>query len=46
MVAVPIARQLGAGKVIVTDRNVQELEALRSLGADVAIPLDLYPENP
>lgn len=44
-VAVQVAKQLGAGKVIVTGRNVQELEALRSFGADVVIPLDLRPEN-
>ena len=44
-VAVQVAKQLGAGKVIVTGRNVQQLEALRSLGADVIIPFDLRPEN-
>lgn len=45
-VAVQVAKQLGAGKVIVTGRNAQELEALRSLGADVVIAFDLRPENP
>jgi len=45
IVAVQVAKQLGAGKVIVTGRNVQELEALRSLGADVVVPFDLRPEN-
>ena len=45
-VAVQIAKQLGAGKVIVTGRNAQELEALRPLGADVVIPFDLRPESP
>ncbi len=45
IVAVQVAKQLGAGKVIVTGRNAQELEALRSLGADVVIPFDLRPEN-
>jgi len=45
-VAIQIAKQLGAGKVIVTSRNAQELEALRLLGADVVIPFDLRPENP
>jgi len=44
-VAVQIAKQLGAGKVIVTGRNAQELEALRPLGADVVIPFDLGPES-
>lgn len=45
LVAVQVAKQLGARKVIVTGRNVQELEALRSLGADVVIPFDLCSEN-
>jgi NADPH:quinone reductase-like Zn-dependent oxidoreductase len=44
-VAVQVAKQLGAGKVIVTGRNAQELETLRALGADVVIPFDLRPEN-
>jgi NADPH:quinone reductase-like Zn-dependent oxidoreductase len=46
LVAVQVAKQLGARKVIVTGRNAQELEALRPLGADVVIPFDLRPENP
>jgi NADPH:quinone reductase-like Zn-dependent oxidoreductase len=45
-VAVQVAKQLGARKVIVTGRNAQELETLRSLGADVVILFDLRPENP
>lgn len=45
VVAVQVAKQLGAGKVIVTGRNTQELERLHSLGADVSIPFDLRPEN-
>jgi NADPH:quinone reductase-like Zn-dependent oxidoreductase len=45
IVAVQVAKQLGARKVIVTGRNIQELEALRSLGADAVIPFDLRPEN-
>ena len=45
-VAVQVARHLGAKKIIVTGRNPEELEALRSLGADVVIPFDLRPENP
>jgi NADPH:quinone reductase-like Zn-dependent oxidoreductase len=44
-VAVQVAKALGAAKVIVTGRNAHELEALRSLGADVVIPFDLRPEN-
>jgi len=46
VVAVQVAKQIGAGKVIVTGRNAQELETLRSLGADVVIPFDLRRENP
>jgi NADPH:quinone reductase-like Zn-dependent oxidoreductase len=46
LVAVQVAKQLGAGEVIVTGRNAQELEALRPLGADVVIPFDLRPDNP
>jgi len=45
IVAVQVAKQLGAGKVIVTGRNARALETLRSLGADVVVPFDLRPEN-
>jgi NADPH:quinone reductase-like Zn-dependent oxidoreductase len=45
IVAVQVAKQLGAGKVIVTGRNTQELETLRPLGADIVVPFDLRPEN-
>jgi NADPH:quinone reductase-like Zn-dependent oxidoreductase len=44
-VAVQLAKQLGARKVIVTGRNAPELETLHSLGADVVIPFDLRTEN-
>lgn len=44
--AVQVAKQLGATKVIVTGRNANELETLRPLGADVVIPFDLSAENP
>ena len=37
--AVQLAKHLGAGKIIVTGRNVHALEALKPLGADVAIQL-------
>jgi NADPH:quinone reductase-like Zn-dependent oxidoreductase len=37
--AVQIAKYLGAGKVVATGRNVEALEALTALGADVTIPL-------
>ena len=46
--AVQLAKHLGAGKVIVTGRNAAVLQALQTLGADVAIPLsmvDLAGEN-
>lgn len=46
VVAVQVAKRLGARKVIVTGRNAKELETLRSLGADVVIPFDLRPEAP
>lgn len=45
-VAVQVAKHLGAGKVIVTGRNAEELNALRPLGADVVIPFDLRPDHP
>jgi NADPH:quinone reductase-like Zn-dependent oxidoreductase len=37
--AVQIAKYMGAGKVVATGRNVQALEALTALGADVTIPV-------
>jgi NADPH:quinone reductase-like Zn-dependent oxidoreductase len=42
--AVQIARQLGAGRVIATGRNLQALQKLRDLGADATIPLN-QPED-
>lgn len=45
-VAVQVAKQLGAGRVIVTGRNARELETLCSLGADTVIPFDFRAENP
>ena len=39
-VAVQIAKYLGAKKVVATGRNREALHALRSMGADVLIPLD------
>jgi NADPH:quinone reductase-like Zn-dependent oxidoreductase len=38
--AVQIAKILGAGRVIAAGRNPQQLEAAKSLGADVAIQLE------
>lgn len=46
ILAVQIAKHLGAKKIIVTGRNVKELDALRSLGADIVIPFDLSPSHP
>lgn len=43
--AVQIAMHLGAGKIIVTGRNGEVLEQLRSLGADVTISLTQSPED-
>jgi NADPH:quinone reductase-like Zn-dependent oxidoreductase len=45
LVAVQVAKQLGARKVIVTGRNAEDLEALRPLGADVVINFDFHPHN-
>lgn len=42
--AVFLAKHLGAGRVIATGRNVQELEALKSVGADVVVPFQLEPD--
>lgn len=41
MVAVQIAKYYGASKVIVTGRNEERLENLKTLGADVIIPLKM-----
>jgi NADPH:quinone reductase-like Zn-dependent oxidoreductase len=37
--AVQIARHFGAGKVIATGRNIQALQEIEALGADVTVPL-------
>jgi NADPH:quinone reductase-like Zn-dependent oxidoreductase len=42
--AVQIAKQLGAGRVIATGRNLQALQKLRDLGADATIQLN-QPED-
>jgi NADPH:quinone reductase-like Zn-dependent oxidoreductase len=39
--AVQLAKYLGAGKVIATARNVEELEEVNKLGADIVIPFTL-----
>jgi NADPH:quinone reductase-like Zn-dependent oxidoreductase len=44
--AVQLAKHLGAGKVIATGRNVEELEEVKKLGADVVIPFTLGTLHP
>jgi NADPH:quinone reductase-like Zn-dependent oxidoreductase len=44
--AVQLAKYLGAGKVIATGRNPQELEEVKKLGADIVIPFTLGAQNP
>jgi len=44
--AVQLAKYLGAAKVIATGRNEAELEEVRALGADVAIPFTLGALHP
>ncbi len=39
--AVQLAKHLGAGKVIATGRNEEELEEIKKLGADIVIPFTL-----
>ena len=39
--AVQLAKHLGAGKVIATARNAEELEEVKKLGADIVIPFTL-----
>ncbi len=44
--AVQLAKHLGAGKVIATGRNAEELEEVKNLGADIAIPFALGALHP
>jgi NADPH:quinone reductase-like Zn-dependent oxidoreductase len=44
--AVQLAKHLGAGKVIATGRNAEELEELKALGADIVIPFTLGTLHP
>jgi NADPH:quinone reductase-like Zn-dependent oxidoreductase len=39
--AVQLAKYLGAGKIIATGRNAEELEDVKALGADIMIPFTL-----
>jgi NADPH:quinone reductase-like Zn-dependent oxidoreductase len=43
--AVQIAKLLGAKKVIATGRNLEVLESLKTLGADVTVPLTQSPDE-
>ena len=45
-IAVQLAKYLGAGKVIATGRNVEGLEEVKALGADVVIPFALGALHP
>ena len=45
-VAVQLAKYLGAAKVIATGRNATELDELKAIGADVAIPFALDTDHP
>ena len=45
-IAVQLAKHLGAAKVIATGRNVEELEEVKQLGADVVIPFTLDVPHP
>jgi NADPH:quinone reductase-like Zn-dependent oxidoreductase len=44
--AVQLAKYLGAGKVIASGRNAEELEEVKTLGADVVIPFALGALHP
>jgi NADPH:quinone reductase-like Zn-dependent oxidoreductase len=45
-VAVQLARYLGAGKIIATGRNAEDLEEVKKIGADIAIPFTLGALHP
>ena len=45
-IAVQLAKHLGAGRIIATGRNVQELEEVSQLGADVIVPFALGADHP
>ena len=45
-IAVQLAKHLGAGKVIATARNAEELEEIKAFGADVVIPFTLGTLHP
>jgi len=45
-IAVQLAKYLGAAKIIATGRNVEELEEVKQLGADIVIPFTLGTLHP
>jgi NADPH:quinone reductase-like Zn-dependent oxidoreductase len=45
-VAVQLAKYLGAGKIIATGRNAEDLEEVKKIGADIAIPFTLGTLHP
>ena len=45
-IAVQLAKHLGAAKVIATGRNIEELEEVKQIGADVVIPFALDSAHP
>lgn len=44
--AVQVAKYLGAGRILVSGRNAEKLEALRKLGADEVIPFTIDIDHP
>ncbi len=44
--AVQLARHLGAGRIVATGRNAEELEQVKALGADIVLPFTLDPAHP
>jgi NADPH:quinone reductase-like Zn-dependent oxidoreductase len=44
--AVQLAKHMGAGKIIATGRNAEELEEVKKLGADIVVPFTLGMPNP
>ncbi|MEZ2347571.1 zinc-binding alcohol dehydrogenase family protein [Terriglobus sp. RCC_193] len=44
--AVQVAKYLGAGRILVSGRNAEKLEALRKLGADEVIPFTIDADHP
>jgi NADPH:quinone reductase-like Zn-dependent oxidoreductase len=45
-IAVQLAKHLGAGRIIATGRNEEELEEVKQLGADIVVPFTLGTLHP